>query len=169
MWLSGFAQAKQLSGVVLLSSDWKEEAGGYQNEHITKDFVCRAKDRKPRHMKVYWYVKTMSGTDCSVLQDESISEAEYEKLRREHGGVLDTPAYYAAKEKRKELNKQLEALTPTCPKCKESMVSRTGSYGDFWGCANYPQCKATKPRKGSEEAKRKAILDQLTTMHEDSF
>jgi hypothetical protein len=36
--------------------------------------------------------------------------------------------------------------TPTCPRCDEKMVSRTGNAGDFWGCRNYsrrPSCRQT--------------------------
>lgn len=31
-----------------------------------------------------------------------------------------------------------------CPKCKGELVKRTGMYGDFLGCANYPKCNFTK-------------------------
>lgn len=30
-----------------------------------------------------------------------------------------------------------------CPKCKESLVLRSGRYGEFYGCCNYPKCKFT--------------------------
>ena len=39
---------------------------------------------------------------------------------------------------------------PKCPICKMTMVPRSGPFGDFWGCSNYPTCKEivtpTKPR-----------------------
>ena len=31
-----------------------------------------------------------------------------------------------------------------CPKCGGQLVNRTGKYGDFIGCSNYPRCKYTK-------------------------
>ena len=30
-----------------------------------------------------------------------------------------------------------------CPKCGSKMILRNGKNGAFWGCANYPDCKAT--------------------------
>ena len=30
-----------------------------------------------------------------------------------------------------------------CPRCGGNLVRRTGSYGSFWGCSNYPNCKYT--------------------------
>ena len=30
-----------------------------------------------------------------------------------------------------------------CPNCRISLVKRHGSYGEFWGCPNYPWCKYT--------------------------
>lgn len=33
--------------------------------------------------------------------------------------------------------------TPSCASCGIKLVRRTGKTGDFWGCKNYPRCKAT--------------------------
>lgn len=33
----------------------------------------------------------------------------------------------------------------TCPKCGGTLVKRTGTYGVFYGCSNYPNCKYTHP------------------------
>lgn len=33
----------------------------------------------------------------------------------------------------------------TCEKCGSMMVVKTGRFGDFLACSNYPQCKSTKP------------------------
>lgn len=30
-----------------------------------------------------------------------------------------------------------------CPKCNGVLVKRTGKHGTFWGCTNYPDCRAT--------------------------
>lgn len=32
-----------------------------------------------------------------------------------------------------------------CPKCGGYLVRRTGTYGVFYGCSNYPKCKYTHP------------------------
>lgn len=32
-----------------------------------------------------------------------------------------------------------------CPKCGGNLVKRTGTYGAFFGCSNYPNCKYTHP------------------------
>lgn len=31
-----------------------------------------------------------------------------------------------------------------CPRCNAVMIKRTGKYGDFYGCLNFPQCKHTE-------------------------
>ena len=33
---------------------------------------------------------------------------------------------------------------PTCPTCNGPMRLRSGRFGDFWSCMNYPQCKGTR-------------------------
>ena len=37
------------------------------------------------------------------------------------------------------------AETYACPECNHPLVRRTGTSGFFWGCRNYPECKATLP------------------------
>ena len=34
-----------------------------------------------------------------------------------------------------------------CKKCGKIMKLRKGTYGDFWGCTGYPDCKTTEPAK----------------------
>lgn len=43
--------------------------------------------------------------------------------------------------------------TPTCPACGIKMVARRGRNGrpDFWGCRNYPRCKAVIYKKVPEK------------------
>lgn len=43
------------------------------------------------------------------------------------------------------LDKWEELLGPSCPECGNPMVERDGKNGKFYGCSNYPQCKATRP------------------------
>lgn len=31
-----------------------------------------------------------------------------------------------------------------CPKCGNQLVKKTGKYGTFIGCSNFPKCKYTK-------------------------
>ncbi len=33
---------------------------------------------------------------------------------------------------------------PKCPKCNSDMRLKSGKYGDFWSCINFPDCKGTK-------------------------
>jgi len=33
----------------------------------------------------------------------------------------------------------------TCPECGGMLKKRRGKFGEFWGCANYPECRFTRP------------------------
>jgi DNA topoisomerase-1 len=49
-----------------------------------------------------------------------------------------------------EKEKELEVLKEEfkdekCEKCTSEMVVKTGRYGNFLACSNYPKCKNTKP------------------------
>ncbi len=41
-----------------------------------------------------------------------------------------------------------------CPECNGDMISRTGKFGVFWGCKNYPRCKGTRDSEGRSKADR---------------
>ena len=41
-----------------------------------------------------------------------------------------------------------------CPECDGEMVSRTGKYGVFWGCKDFPNCKGTRDSQGRSKADR---------------
>ena len=41
----------------------------------------------------------------------------------------------------------LEYVFFVCEKCGSPMVIRSGAYGNFYACSNYPQCKNTLPIK----------------------
>lgn len=55
------------------------------------------------------------------------------KSRKKHN------TYAKNVKKAKELNSQNK-----CPKCGGYLVERSGKYGKFIGCSNYPKCKYTK-------------------------
>ena len=46
------------------------------------------------------------------------------------------------KEKIKDNNNKVNNMI--CPKCGSDLVVRSGKYGTFTGCSNYPKCKYTK-------------------------
>ena len=41
-----------------------------------------------------------------------------------------------------------------CPVCDGPMVSRKSSYGVFWGCKDYPNCKGTRDSQGRSKEDR---------------
>lgn len=41
-----------------------------------------------------------------------------------------------------------------CPECNGEMVSRSGQYGYFWSCKQYPNCRGTRDSMGRSKADR---------------
>jgi hypothetical protein len=77
-----------------------------------------------------------------VLLDGPLPEADSEQCdwcsyRSEIVGVSDLPTKAGAAP-------QSQAIVPNCPKCGDLMKQRTGKFGEFWGCVNYPECKGTR-------------------------
>jgi len=46
-----------------------------------------------------------------------------------------------------------------CPECNKKMKSRTGKYGVFWGCSDYPNCRGTRDSMGRSKAERDAAKE----------
>ena len=43
---------------------------------------------------------------------------------------------------------------PLCMRCGAYMLKRTGSFGPFWGCGQFPRCRATQRRTECDSAGR---------------
>lgn len=41
-------------------------------------------------------------------------------------------------------------VTTACPKCGDQLIERTGKYGKFIACSNYPECRYIHPKKKKE-------------------
>ena len=59
---------------------------------------------------------------------------------------LTAPAAEAPVEEEEEEKKAPVIADFKCEKCGGDMVLRTGKFGSFYACANYPECKFTKAR-----------------------
>ena len=46
-----------------------------------------------------------------------------------------------------EKKQHIEDIQTKCPFCGGNLVERSGKWGKFYGCSNYPKCKFTKPIK----------------------
>lgn len=78
----------------------------------------------------------LSEEQVASIYDEivAINQAS-ESIRKNHGQSIRS-----AKERK------FEALSSgCCPRCGGKLVVRSGRYGDFYGCTNYPTCKFTTP------------------------
>ena len=47
-----------------------------------------------------------------------------------------------------QIEEEKEPEPPVCDNCNIKMVERSGRYGRFWGCPNYPKCEYTEQYSG---------------------
>ena len=59
--------------------------------------------------------------------------------------------------KKPDNSRQSIAQPPSCPTCQSEMVERTGKYGKFWACSQFPLCKASLPWRLNTTKKAKAV------------
>lgn len=92
--------------------------------------------------------------DCMRQLTEGKPEVFDKEKQREIFNYIKENQRHGAAEKRahkeravqyrrsiEECEKQL-----ICPFCKAPLVLRSGKYGEFYGCSNYPNCKYTKKK-----------------------
>lgn len=78
---------------------------------------------------------------------------EYQKQQfLKNGGVKEqmTKARILARDSQSAQSAQRTQIIPLCPECEKPMLRRMQRRGqgqgrEFWGCSDYPNCKATRP------------------------
>lgn len=45
---------------------------------------------------------------------------------------------------KKDTDKEMEVSSTKCPHCRGNLINKSGKYGKFIGCSNYPKCRYTK-------------------------
>ena len=67
-------------------------------------------------------------------------------------------AFNYEKMKRKPVKmRKIVSETPECPRCGRSTRLRMGSYGEFWGCSDYPRCSGTVVKAKDAETEAQAF------------
>ena len=87
-------------------------------------------------------IKTIQSYRTIYLSDSDVQEIVDILLQNDVSEFVDNNAHvsniYAY---RAEMNNKV--ASGICPKCGGALVKRTGKYGSFYGCSNYPKCRFT--------------------------
>ena len=87
-------------------------------------------------------IKTIQSYRTIYLSDSDVQKIVDILLQNDVSEFVDNNAHvsniYAY---RAEMNNKV--ASGICPKCGGALVKRTGKYGSFYGCSNYPKCRFT--------------------------
>ncbi len=98
------------------------------------------------HIVDYQFTATMEDDFDAIAQGEKKWQpviAEFYKPF--HENLLSKEETVSKKELTEEVSDE------TCEKCGKPMISKVGRFGKFLACSAYPECKSTRPIKGSKE------------------
>ncbi|MBE9502865.1 MAG: type I DNA topoisomerase [Proteobacteria bacterium] len=96
-----------------------------KREEIPTDIVC---DQCGSNMVIKW------GKNGEFLACPNYPECKNTtNFKRDPAGKIEI------------VKEELELSSENCPKCGKQMVIRTGRFGRFLACSDYPACKGTKP------------------------
>jgi len=93
-------------------------------EEVPTDIVC---DKCSRHMVIKW-----------GRRGKFLACSGYPECRNTRDFTTDDAGKVMAVERQEETGQK-------CPKCGSPMTVKSGRFGRFLACTNYPDCKTTKP------------------------
>ncbi len=62
-----------------------------------------------------------------------------ERIQQQNNRTLSSEHIMSIRNKGRNRNDAIEKKI--CPNCSGQLVNRTGPYGNFLGCSNYPKCR----------------------------
>lgn len=75
--------------------------------------------------------------DNGVRLSDSEMDAIERRLRAADAGISDREHVQSVRETQRKIDSNI------CPRCGGTLVVRSGKYGEFRGCSNYPDCTFT--------------------------
>ena len=67
------------------------------------------------------------------------------QMRVAYENIISHKLKISQKEHIKNIKQQQQNIqNGICPRCNGKLILRTGKFGDFYGCTNYPKCKFIK-------------------------
>lgn len=79
-----------------------------------------------------WYLENYN--DGTHYSNEEMKEI-YDKLINAQSNISNREHIRNIEQTRIDIRRGI------CPRCGGALVERTGKYGKFWGCSNYPKCR----------------------------
>lgn len=90
-----------------------------------------------------------------ILKLLNLFHKETELNEQYNGTSIQAEVEEAIKFCRDELDRNNSTIEEVkCPDCGGKMISRSGQYGKFWGCAKFPECKGTRDSLGRSKQDR---------------
>lgn len=130
------------------------ECGGWLTRRTRKDgsgefYGCT------NYPKYCYYTMSLDGGDAGTDRASKVSRA---------GG---NHAYASISMESRDEQAKADNLSriPTCPVCGASMVLRSGRYGEFYGCTNYPSCKGKRSLGGRNSSDVETHPAKSTNKH----
>lgn len=133
----------------------KEESEKQRVTEELKAVGVKVSARKGLHEKLAFIDEHIAWTGSLNILSHSESTEQMVRFANpelvcrllEFSGVAGLLRQRRRQEQREELLERLLCAldpymsVPSCPKCRRTMVLRTGSAGPFFGCVGYPECK----------------------------
>ncbi len=79
-----------------------------------------------------------------IIDDDNLELLLSKKRIQSNSGkyILDiNEKYFIKKIDNATISKDIANTKKACPKCDGVLTKKSGKYGDFYGCSNFPKCK----------------------------
>lgn len=102
----------------------------YKGQHISEDTVRGINEKLAELLALY-------------KNDRKLFKAEHMQSIRKAKDSKQTARSHTSRAKKMSMT-DVSLLHTACPKCNGQLTLKTGRYGKFYGCSNYPDCRNTE-------------------------
>lgn len=107
------------------------------------DLGCIVTDQLVKHFPVIMDAQFTAGVETKLDNVEE-GKLDWVKLLSEFYGPFEKDLE-SAQENMERVKMEPKESDQVCPNCGKKMLIREGRFGEFLGCAGYPECKTTAP------------------------
>jgi len=112
----------------------------FKEQHISEDTVKGINEKLAKLLAL-------------VKNDRKLFKAEHmQSIRKAKDAKQTGPSHmsYAKKMSKHDASQ----IHTACPKCNGQLTLKTGRYGNFYGCSNYPDCRYTESENVDQQRRR---------------
>ena len=112
-------------------------------------------ERKQQQIKIAHILKDLGLEDDLIEKMTSLKKEEIDKI---YQTLIQAKTKLSTRKHVSNIqNTKKDLINEICPRCQAKLVLKTGQYGEFYGCSNFPKCKFKINKEKLDHLKQEKI------------